>query len=207
MVDYTAIMPYIIAVATAIYVVVGYYFKGYKNGEKVEPIKILETIVLVVLMAVTGVLSGAVVTVDTITAMLGSIGSNPVLPTLILSAVIGIVDQFIKSGGKLVAGTTNVSGGAVAASVSTPVASPATAPAVVGNTVSVTGPFGGSKPTTLTGTRIIVSTATGTGGAFQVINDNIAKDFIVASAGAYALNSGTFTFSGNLSLITYGTLL
>lgn len=93
----------LIAVATAIYIAVGYYFKGLKNGESFEIVKCLETVVLVVIMAITGLLSGVVVTADYLNGLLGALGSTPVSVPIIISAIIALIDQFIKNGGKVVA--------------------------------------------------------------------------------------------------------
>lgn len=78
--------------------------------------------------------------------------------------------------------------------------------------VVVTGPWdGGTDPnskddniSSKAGTRVIIDEQAG---AFQLIDDRIAQDFIVASSGKNSGASGQFKFSGNLALVTRGKLL
>jgi hypothetical protein len=72
--------------------------------------------------------------------------------------------------------------------------------------IIVTGPWtSNDKPNeSVDGTRVIVDENTG---AFQVIDDRIAPNFIEESVGANAAQSGKFRFTGNLSLVTHGKLL
>jgi hypothetical protein len=79
-----------------------------------------------------------------------------------------------------------------------------TAPATVDPLlVIVTGPWSGNTATSKIGTRVIIEEATG---AFQLIDDRVAKNFIEASAGPGAGASGAFKMSGNLAAITRGKL-
>jgi len=100
----------IVIIATAIYMAIGYYYKGLKQGESFDWKKCGETVALVVLLTVTGLMSGVTVTADWISAMLGSLGDNPVAFTAIVAALIGLIDQFVKNGGRILTkGTTTES--------------------------------------------------------------------------------------------------
>ena len=192
--DLTPYYGSIVIIATAIYMAVGYYFKGLKQGEAFDIMKCLETVVLVVLLVITGLMSGVTVTAEWINTLLGTLGQNPFTITIILSALIGLIDQFVKSGGKLITGTI----------------APAAAAAAT-NLITVTGPWdGGTDPNSKAdnissriGTRVIMNDA----GAFQLIDDRIARDFIVGGSGKNAGASGVFKFTGNLAAITHGALI
>lgn len=77
--------------------------------------------------------------------------------------------------------------------------------------IVVTGPWSGGTDLTSkvdnisskAGTRVIIDEVSG---AFQLIDDRIAQNFIVGGAGPGAGASGVYKFSGNLTLVSRGKL-
>ena len=107
--DISSYYGMMIVIAMAIYMAVGYYYKGLKQGEAFNVQKCLETVVLVVLLTATGLMSGIVVTAEWISNLLGTLGQNPATITAIITAFIALIDQFVKNGGRIVtAATTGV---------------------------------------------------------------------------------------------------
>jgi hypothetical protein len=104
--DLTPYMGLIIGIGLAIYLGVGYYFKGVKKGEPFEIRKMLETVILVVLLVITGLMSGVTITAEYISSILGTLGQNPVTVGAIMAALLGLIDQFVKNGGRILTGGT-----------------------------------------------------------------------------------------------------
>jgi len=98
------------------------------------------------------------------------------------------------------ASTTTPAAAQAATAVATTTAAPST-----GTTITVTGPWDGNvKVESRTGTRILVNAQ----GAWQLINDNIAANYIVGGGGINSLAPPSpWTWTGNLSLVTWGATL
>ena len=200
----------VVMVATGLYAGGTYAYKKIKDsGESFSWEKFLPTMGIGALSAITLYIgSGAIPGLDEIFTQIDTMMPGGAMSvTVVLAAILAVVNQILK-GTQTSAAGASVETATVPTTTTTPstITEPATTTTVlpvVINTITVTGPFGSDKvKVSLTGTRIIQAA----GGAFQLINDGIAQNFIVASAGPNAIFSGEYSFSGNLTLITYGEL-
>ena len=203
--DTNTVVMIVVMIATGLYAGGTYALKKIQDsGEQFSWEKFLPTFGIGALSAIVLYFStGSVPALDAVfTQIEQMMPGGAMSATAVLAAVLMIFNQLGKT---QTAGTSTVSTPATQAATveqakSTLVSASAPTPV---KTITATGPFyGHGSRVQLTGTRIIQAP----GGAFQVINDDVSQNFIAGGAGENAIFSGEYSFSGNLTLITYGAL-